>query len=445
MPIKRLTLVEIIRLINGKFNKEIPTIDPTIDASLAKASSGSTASAGVGLQDGIQDAVDQMFYQTADDEFLELIGEYDNTIRFTPQPSIGQAVGTGVLGTLIPIDTPITARGETYLTTAVTSVQNYSGNISLSYNAGIVSAVTTSIHSLATGLSVIISDAVQPDYNGTFIITVISDTNFTYELVAGSLTTDSGNYNSEYALFNVESINSGSTLNIDAGGKMTIDYPNMDTDIFVGIEGIIGGLDEEPIEDYRTRVGESHNLTPGIATSPSIVFSAKQIAGNTRVLVVRPVYDDTGGTRGVAGYKPDLGEVVVYLLRDNDPSIIPGATILEETKQKIIDDGIWPSFTPEENLFLLAPILLEQNFIFTSITPNTSTMQNAIRDQLVLFFQDNAEINGTITLDQINSFLRQIQDPSNGSFLTDFTYTVPNGNIVADSGEIYTVGTVTFS
>ncbi len=437
------TFTDFVRLINGKFNKEVPEIDPTIDASFAKASTVSSAAGAVSLQEGLKDVSKQSFYQTADDEFLELIGEYDDTERFDPQISIGFAAVGGVLGTPIGQDETLTSSGNTYIVTADTAVQNYVGNVSLSFSAGIVTAVTDLPHTLSSGLAVTISGATQPEYNGTFTIIALDENTFIYEIDAGSLTTDNGEYASVYALLNIESLSTGLEQNISAGGQLSINIPNINTTAFAGVGGITGGFDQENIEDYRSRVGESHNLTPGISTPPSLKFSAKKIAGNTRVFIVRPT-NEFGGIPGEAGYRPELGETVVYVLRDNDSNILPSSLILDETKQQIINDGQWPTFIREDGLYVIAPILKAQPFNFTSIVPNTVTMQNAIRDQLVVFFQDNADIEGTITLSTLNSFLSLIQDPNTGELLRSYEYNSPAVDMTSGSGEILVRGDVTF-
>ncbi len=444
MPLTLKSFSDLTQLIYGKFRKEIPTIDPTIDPSLARGSTISAAAAGVSNNEGIADAARQPFWQTADDDFLELIGEYDGTIRFGAQISSGFCAATGVLGTSILLDPLLTGGGNSFLVSQDSIVQHFQGAISLSFSAGIVTSVTTLVHTLSSNLTATISGATQPDYNGTFLITVLDENTFTYELTAGALTTDNGDYTSEYALLSIESAETGSDKNIDAGGILEIDLTNIDQNVFAGIDGIVGGLDQEELEDYRERVGDGHNTTPGIATPPSIKKSAKSIPGNTRVFIVRP--DGTsGGTPGVAGYKPELGETVVYILRDDDPSIQPSAQILAATKQQIIDDGHWPSFIQDELLYVLAPNLLAVDFAFTVISPNTVTMQNAIDTQLVSFFEDNAEIEQTIFLEDLNQFLKTIQDPATGQFLISFTYTLPAGDIIPASGEIAVKGSVTFA
>lgn len=445
MPLDRKTFKELFRLTSSKIRDELPSVDPAIPESLVRTSAASAAAAGTGLQDGIQDAVDQSFWQTQDGEFLDLSGEYDQTVRFDPQPATGQGAAPGTLGTIVPVSTAATAMGKTYLVTQESAVQEFSGGVTLSFSAGLVTAVTDIDHTLSTGLDVTISGATQTDYNGTFGVTVIDENTFTYEITAGSLTPDAGTYSSEYALLLLESQDSGSDTNLDQGGTMQISVIGLDGTVYVGNDGISGGLDTEGEEAYRTRVGEAHNLVPGISTPPQLVFSAKRVAGNTRVFIVRPETGVGGGTPGQPGYKPALGETVVYVLRDDDPSIIPSQAVLDETKEQMLSDGVWPTFLPDSTLYVIPPILVSQPFAFSSITPNTVTMQNAIAAQLPSFFEDNAEIEGTILLESINTFLRQVQDPATGDFLTAFTMTTPSADLVANSGEIYTSGTVTFS
>lgn len=446
---------DFFRLIVGKYNKELPEIDPTIKASFGRATSVGAASAAVGIQEGIEDAVNQIFWQTADDDFLELIGNYDKTIRLGSQSAVGFCAVGGTLGTLVPVDEELTSNGLIYKSLADSFVQIFTDSITLTLSGGIVTAVTSAIHSLSSNLEVTISGAVQTDYNGTYDITVLDENTFTYEITATGLSSDTGVFESTYVLINVQSADTGDITNILAGGQLSISVTNIDSTAYVGVDGVTGGLEQEEIEDYRERIGENHSLTPGVSTPPSLVSSAKSIAGNTRVFIIRPEVDDItgepviGGTRGLAGYLPLLGESVMYVLRDDDPSIIPNTIKLTETKDKIISDGHWPSFIPDGNLFVIAPILKQQDFIFTAISPNTTTMQNAIREQLVSFFEDNAEVGGTenysdIELDEINSFLRQVQDPSTGQFLVSFTYTTPSAAIVSNDGEIYSMGTGTF-
>lgn len=442
------TFKDFFNLCVGKFQKELPEVDPTVKSSLGRAVSGASAIAAIGIQEGVEDAVDQMFWQNADDKFLEIIGEYDKTIRFDAQKSSGYCAVHGVLTTLVPASTPLTAFGKGYTTLLDAYVQNYTDSVTLSFSGGVVTAVTTSEHSLSTGLEVTISGATYTEYNGTYEITVLDENTFTYEITGTPAGSDTGSYSSDYALLDIESDDTGDDVNLESGSILKIDVVDIEDDVFVGIDGISGGLESEELEDYRERVGESHVLIPGISTEAMIKYSAKKITGNTRVYVIRPTVDEyghvnRGGTRGSAGYLPLLGETVVYILRDNDLSIIPIQAVLDATKAQIISDGAWSSLVSDDNLFVLAPTATDVNFTFTSITPDTSTMRAAIEDQLEIFFLENSDIKGKVKLKTIDGFLDQVQD-STGAFLTDYTYTSPSADLEADDGELFVRGAVTF-
>ena len=233
MALKFKSFSDLVNLMNGKTYKQLPGIDPTIDASIIKSSIASNGAGMVSVQQGIQDAVNQSFPQTADDEFLELHGAINNIVRFPASESVGYGAVTGLITTVVPASTPITYNGNSYLTLADSSVLEYSGGVSLSYSSGIVTAVTDIDHTLSTGLEVTITDSVQTNYNGTFIITVLSENTFTYELEAGILNVDTGVYASEYALLQIESVDTGLNKNVNAGAIMVIDITDLSDDVFV--------------------------------------------------------------------------------------------------------------------------------------------------------------------------------------------------------------------
>ena len=444
MPIKLKSFADFVNLMIGKAYKALPGIDPTIKASIINSSIVSNAAGMVSCQEGIKDAVNQSFPQTADEEFLELHGEVNNVVRFSAQEAVGQGAAPGVLGTIVDIDSLITFNGNSYINTIASIVQVYSGGLAISFSSGLVTVVTSIEHTLSTGLEVTISNVAQSEYNGTFTIIVLSDDTFTYELEAGVLTPDTGNYSSEYALLQLESVEPGLNKNAASGSLMTINETGLTGFVSVGYGELFGGSDIEDFEAYRVRVMDSNSLTPGIATPPIEVFSAKSITGNTRVFIVRPT-GTTSGTPGQPGYKPDIGETVIYIVRDNDPVIIPDTEVLDATKAQLLSDGVWPSFIPDAHLYLTAPALQTQNFHFTAITPNSITMQNAINNQLPAFFQDNTTpLGGTIELSTLNKFLDQVQDPDTGKLLTSYAYDVPASGIVQAAGDLYTRGDVTF-
>jgi hypothetical protein len=96
------------------------------------------------------------------------------------------------------------------------------------------------------------------------------------------------------------------------------------------------------------------------------------------------------------------------------------------------------------NLFVIAPGISNVNFVFTALSPNTSTMQDSIKAQLKSFFRDNSDVSKGILLDTIRSFIYRIQDVTTGQFVTSYTMTSPSADISAVNGYMNILGTVTF-
>lgn len=149
-------------------------------------------------------------------------------------------------------------------------------------------------------------------------------------------------------------------------------------------------------------------------------------------------------TEAESGFVPAPGQVAAYVLRDNDVDIIPTQTILDLTKDAIIEFGALPAHSSEDDVFVLAPTLAPTDFVFSSISPDTTTMRNAIQLQLEAFFEDAVDFETTITEPTYLGVIQNTQDLQTGQFLTTFSLTAPIGDLVPDRGEIITLGSVTF-
>jgi uncharacterized phage protein gp47/JayE len=448
MPITTKTFDEFVKATTGKFTKEVPEVDSTIKASLARGSVVSAAAAGLSLQEVITDAVKQCFVQTASGEFLDLHGEYDETYRLTAQGASGNAIVNGTVGAVISTGDQVTANGTTYTVTSDTTVQAVTGNVFLEIIGDIVTATTFNDHTLATGLEVTILNSVETAYNGTYTVTVIDSRVFTFELEDNAgLTSSNAEYLSNIAVFPVSASTTGLSTNLNAGAALTVDIPGINTTAYADNNGISGGLDEEDTASFKERIMDNHVLIPGMGTKGALIASAKSLPGNTRVFVIRPVVGQLGGTPGSAGYLPAPGESVVYILRDDQASITPTQQQLDDTKDRILQHGNWPNFLPESYLYVLAPDLVQQNFVFSEILPDTPEMRLAIENKLVTFFEDNAEVGDpthTIKLNTLYRFLDRIQD-STGARLISFTLTSITSDITVNAGELAVRGTVSYS
>jgi len=429
----------------GKAIIKLPGIDPNKLASFLLANSKSSAAVGYALQDGIQDVVNQALPQTADDDFLSLHGSYDNTIQLAAVQSTGQAAVGGTLTTLIPEGTQLNYGSVVYNTLQDSYITAFSGTFTATYAGGTVTATTLLPHTLSTGLTVTISGCSQSAFNGDYTITALTAYTFSYSITAGSYISDTGTYSSNYALLNLLAVVGGYNGNALAGTALSINLTGANTTAYVGVAGLGNGSDIEDIETYRARVMQAHSLVPGLGNIPQLTWSAKKIPGNTRVFVIRAVNTNNGGgtgSQGVPGYVPAPNETCIYVVRDNDLSIQPSASLLTTTKNQILSDGLWGAHLPVSQLYVMAPNLTAVNFRITGVA--SITMQNAIKDQLVQFWIENtimASTTSTIKLQTINNFLTQVQDPITGIILqNNYTLVTPSTDVTYQSGYIPTNG-----
>ena len=167
------------------------------------------------------------------------------------------------------------------------------------------------------------------------------------------------------------------------------------------------------------------------------------MAGNTRAFVVRPSLS-VADPAPAPGMVPAPGQVVVYVLRDNDANIFPSSSILATTKQAIIDNGALPANTYGGDVFVFAPTPETVDFTFTAISPDTPTMRTAIADSLTAFFKDVVDFEEDVTEGAYLGAIQNTQDQVTGDFLQSFTLSAPSGSVTVGDGEIAVLGTVTF-
>ena len=295
---------------------------------------------------------------------------------------------------------------------------------------------------------------------------------------------------------------SGSNVSISA----TI--PGLNSTGFVQFGEIGGGTDIESDEDYRVRVIDAYQNPVAQFNRDQIIRVVRSIPGNTRVFVQSPddSLDNIGVSQivssgGVATVttltehnlengmvvqiagadqseynvsekiliidqfnfvylitgtptSPATGSIVltptippgitrVFFTRDNDANIIPSASEVNTAKQAIVDQ-IMPVNTASVDLIVAAPIAVPVDFTFNSITPNTSTMKDAVTNNLIALFIDETSLGEDIVEAFYTSTIFQTIDPATGEKVTDFNLATPVGDIVINDAELATIGTITF-
>lgn len=170
-----------------------------------------------------------------------------------------------------------------------------------------------------------------------------------------------------------------------------------------------------------------------------------------RVLVI----DDTTFTYIVAGTPTTpatgtilsqgsipLGQVIIFFTRDNDDNIIPSASEVTTTKDKLIE--ILPANTSVNDMIVNAPTANIVNFTFTALTPNTSTMQTAITANLTQLFEEGTSVGNDLKSFSYESAIFQTVDPETGDIVTNFVLSAPSGDVSIAADELPVLGSIAY-
>ncbi len=71
-------------------------------------------------------------------------------------------------------------------------------------------------------------------------------------------------------------------------------------------------------------------------------------------------------------------------------------------------------------------------------------MQVAVSDSLEQFFAERTSVEVNVDADAYRSSIFNTVDTTNGDIVTTFTLTIPTGDIVVGSGEIATLGNISY-
>lgn len=444
------TIDDLAAQIRAEFRRQLPEVDPTVSGSWARGFADGNAVLAQSISFLVRDLEKELFPQTASGEFLDLWGEYEGLERNLESPSSGNFTVEGTAGEVIPVLTDFTgSNGIDYQSTAVSAVTSVNQSIStLTRSGSTVTAELPSEHQLATGITVTISGATEPEYNGDFLIVVTSPTSFQYTITGAPVSPATGapEYDVDIAVVTIEAQENGTVTNLDSGATISFVTPlaNVESSGFVQFNGIAGGTSEETDDEYRVRILLSRSIIEGVFTPDQVKLAALSVPGNTRAFVKKPTLSVCSSSSGSA-VTPVPGQISVFILRDNDSDITPSQLVLDTTKQAIVEDGSLPSHTSEVDLFVEAPTLVETDFDFTALNPDTTTMRSAVQAQLQAFFEDTVDFEETVTEASYLGAIQSTQDLQTGAFIISFALSTPSGNIAVTDGEIATLGNVTFS
>lgn len=383
----------------------------------------------------INNFINNLFLQTASNEFLDKFGYAWNLTRNPATQAEGKISIGGLSGATIPIGTEFqSSNGDTYETQETKTISTELINVSSITRIGSEATVTTaSNHNLVNNFSVTISGANEAEYNGTFTVKEVTASNqFKYDLVGTPSSPATGTITASYLLvaITIKSVDFGQLTNLSNGTVLNIGTPivNVNDTATVQFDGISGGTDIESDDAFRVRIQNVQGDYFGNFSANSIEAKAKEVSGVTRVWVEE--------------ITPDLGQVTVYFVRDEDDDIIPSGQEVTEVKDKILE--IKPANTDDADVIVSAPTPQTINFTFSAISPNTDSMKTAITASLQDFFSTQTNVGADVKEIDYNSAIINTVDTETGQKLVSFTLSSPSGDVSISTGELAILGTVSF-
>jgi len=390
----------------------------------------------------LTEGIRQSFPDTATETFLERWAGIFGKSRLAATKSSGNIAATGIVTSSIPINTQyITSDGlifESQSSAVITAVQLSVASITLFQ---LVATLTTvDDHNLGSNVKVTISGANEPDYNQTNVeIQVTGLKTFTYVILLvgpppGSPATGTIFVDFDFASVPVESQLFQDSVN-DINVNLTLDTPLSLQSPLVGVDTIAnvdfaevgGGTDQESDAALRIRLLEKIQNPVANFNVAAIDEQAREINGVTRTFIQETT--------------PLVGQVTIYFMRDNDADPIPSGSEVTEVKDNIL--LIKPANTIDADVIVLAPTAVPTAFTFTELTPNTAAMQTAISANLAQFFAEETEVGVNITEEKFITAIQSTID-EDGNGVISFTLSTPTSDVVITSGQIGTLGTVTY-
>jgi len=235
----------------------------------------------------------EIFPDTATDEFLERWGELKGVTRNPATKANGFINVTGVVGSNIPAATLFqSSDSNQYESQAAATIAFASIAVAtMTQVAGLVTVTTITNHNFATGLQPTMSGAVEPEFNGTFPITVTDLDTFTYQIVGNPSSPATGTILASADLANVDvrSDDFGSDQNLASGAALTLGTPlaGVDGTALVQFSEVSGASDIEDDVNLRERILDVYQEPPTPFNEPRIRQKAREVAGVTRVFITK--------------------------------------------------------------------------------------------------------------------------------------------------------------
>jgi uncharacterized phage protein gp47/JayE len=195
-----------------------------------------------------------------------------------------------------------------------------------------------------------------------------------YEVIEGVSLPAAGKANAQVA-----AVEPGAAGNLAAGSVVDLVSPvlGVNSTAVVGAEGITGGTDLEPLEDYRLRVLERFRQVPHGGSGPDYVAWAKDQPGVTRAWVKRNLMGP--------------GTVGVFVVNDARP----GSIRLSDAELEVVKAGIEASRPVTAELYLLSPELVPVHYKL-DVMPDTPSVRAGVERSLQELHERESALGATL-------------------------------------------------
>lgn len=369
----------------------------------------------------------------------QYIGVWANLKSITQNPATPSSGYVSLLGTLdttIPSGTQLQSPSSVqYLTQEDATISTVTLSIAQIATTGTTAQLTTTSEQSYVITENITIAGTSSDYDGTWTVSAVLDNfniNFDVPMSYGTIT-NLGTISGVHASVNVESVEYGLDTNLSANSPINLFTPigGVNQTGYVQAGGLTGGLNEESNISYRNRMLNAYQNPIAPFNYANIEAVALGVNGVTRCYPYRAT--------------PNPGDTTIFVLNDNDSeSIVISGGLLTSVIDELLT--ILPGPMDPSSLYVNDPLTpVSINFVFTSITPDTITMQNAITQSLTDFFTSMNVPQENILAEAYTCAIYNTFDPATGDYLTDFTLSSPTGDVNISTNEIGVLGTVTFT
>lgn len=287
------TAAEIENRAQTDVQRELPESNPRLKNSwlLALVTSYSNRIFDFYLQ--LLEAIKQNFPDSATELFLERWAAIFGKQRQAATQATGNCVATGILSSIIPFLTILTADSKTYTTTSSGTIALQSLIVDEIVRSGQTATATTlNPHNLANNVKATIAGADQIEYNLIDTEIIVTGLNtFEYQ-VAGTPATPATTGTELLvdflsATIPIQSDGFGLDQNLETGALLKLQSPLAGIDETLGVDfgDIGGGTDQEIDADLRDRMLSRIQNPVAHFNEADIIDKAKEVPGVTRVFV----------------------------------------------------------------------------------------------------------------------------------------------------------------